>query len=283
MQEVKTVLSILTQSGAYLEKNGVEMPRLSAEIIISKILKMKRLNLYLEYNRPLFENELDMIRIAMIKRGKKRIPIEYIFNLAEFYGREYFVDESVLIPRIETELVVEEALKRISGVRTPKVLDMGCGSGIVSITVALERTDATVMGVDISKEALDVAIKNLGRLEVKNCQFVLSDIFEAVAVKDFDLIISNPPYIGFEEYGNLPIETLKEPKIALFSENSGYEIYERILRKANEHLNEKGVIVFEIGYKQELGIIKLFEKYKYRNIQIVKDYFLNPRIAVATK
>jgi len=280
MQERKTLLSVLTSSSEYLEKNGVDMPRLSAEIIISKILKMKRLNLYLEYNRPLMESELSNIRNAMIQRGKNRTPIEYIFNTSEFYGREFYVDERVLIPRIETELVVEEALKQIEAIKNPKILDIGVGSGAICLTLALERSDAAIVGVDISKDALEVAKRNREKLEVVNCNLKLSNLFESLNEEKFDLIISNPPYISYLEYETLPIETLKEPKVALVAENLGLDIYEKILQKAKEHLTPSGVIVFEIGYNQEMGILELFKRYNFNTSCVIKDYFKNPRIAI---
>lgn len=280
MQERKTLLSVLTSSSEYLEKNGVDMPRLSAEIIISKILKMKRLNLYLEYNRPLMESELSNIRNAMIQRGKNRTPIEYIFNTSEFYGREFYVDERVLIPRIETELVVEEALKQIEAIKNPKILDIGVGSGAICLTLALERSDAAIVGVDISKDALEVAKRNREKLEVVNCNLKLSNLFESLNEEKFDLIISNPPYISYLEYETLPIETLKEPKVALVAENLGLDIYEKILQKAKEHLTPSGVIVFEIGYNQEMGILELLKRYNFNTSCVIKDYFKNPRIAI---
>jgi len=281
MPEAKNLLTILTQSGAYLEKQGVDMPRLSAEIIIARLLKMKRLNLYLEYNRPLFEQELAQIREAMIKRGKNRIPIEYIFNVAEFYSREFYVDERVLIPRIETELVVEEAIKCLKSLSKPSVLDIGCGSGAISLTIALENEDAKVIAADISPLALEVAQKNRTLLGANNCEIIQSDLFENLQGKKFDLIISNPPYISFEAYERLPLETLKEPKLALVAENRGVALYDRILQEAKGYLNRNGVIVFEIGFDQEDLILELFEKYEYTNAKVLKDYFGKARIAIA--
>ncbi|MGN0748354.1 MAG: peptide chain release factor N(5)-glutamine methyltransferase [Christensenellales bacterium] len=226
------------------------------------------------------EAEQRKIRNALSKR-EKHMPISKIFNQANFYGRDFYVDKNVLSPRQETELVVEEAIKELKKFQKPQVLDLMTGSGVIAITIAKE-TSANVVASDISHQALEVAKKNAKTNNAK-IKFVESDIFKGLKKDKFDLIISNPPYIPSKEVLTLDDEVKKyDPILALDGGDDGLSFYREIAEQAPMHLKEDGIIVLEIGFNQGQSIKKLLQN-SFKNIKIKKDYSGNDRIVVAQK
>ena len=227
------------------------------------------------------KEEYKRIKNALSKR-EKRMPISKIFNTANFYGREFYVDKNVLSPRGDTELVVEEAIKEIKKVKkAPRVLDLMTGSGAIAVTVALE-TNSVVYATDISKTALEVAKRNAKEHGAK-IKFVESDIFKGLKKEKFDVIISNPPYIPTKDILALDDEVKKyDPTIALDGGEDGLYFYREIAQASPQFLKENGVLVLEIGYNQGESVKKVLQN-NFKNIRIKKDYGGNNRIVVATK
>lgn len=215
-------------------------------------------------------------------RAEKRIPIQYIIGEADFMGEKFIVNENVLIPRDETELLVRKAVEILGKQAAcppallpscpPKVLDIGTGSGCIACTIA-KLTDAQVIGVDISTDALQVALENSSRLGLFNkAVFRKSDIFSNVkSGEKFDMIVSNPPYIPLAEKENLQFEVQFEPESALFAKNEGLEFYQRIITGAKEFLNEGGWLMFELGIGQAKTVKRLMEENGLKDIEIEKD------------
>lgn len=205
-------------------------------------------------------------------------PIQYALKRWNFYGRDFQVDEDVLIPRRETELLVELVLKE--GIVDRKVLDIGTGSGAIAITLKLEEPDAVVSASDISQKAIKKAISN-AELMGANVDFIESDLFENIKGK-FDYIVSNPPYISQKDYDNLENLLYFEPKNALLGGELGYEIYEKIIEQAKDFLNLDGKIFFEIGFDQAEIVSNLLEESGFSNIKVHRDYGGYDRIVEGT-
>ena len=199
----------------------------------------------------------------------------------EFYGRKFNVTEAVLIPRPETELLVERCIELLKDVEEPKILDIGSGSGAISITLGKEIPKAMVLGVDISEEALEIANKNKIENEATNVKLMRSDILKSVKYTKFNLIVSNPPYIPDYEYEKLEDKVLKyEPKLALTASNNGLYFYEEISREAPNYLVKNGYLAFEIGYNQGESVKKLMEKNDFTDVGVYYDYAGLERIVI---
>ncbi len=231
--------------------------------------------------RDIADNNVKKI-YEIAKSRAKHIPLAYILGKAWFYGRELDVNENVLIPRQDTEVLIDELVKKINEKSNKQsVLDIGTGSGAIAITTALE-TDSNVTVVDISEKALEVAKINAKKLGV-NVNFVLSDLFDKLDGKKFDIIVSNPPYIESDVIETLDVEVKNnEPHLALDGGKSGLEFYEKIISQAPKFLNGSGSILFEIGYNQADSVSKLLEK-DFKNIKVIKDYDGNDRVVIADK
>lgn len=269
-----SVKNLLDKSVSYLEKNGVEESKLIGEIIFSHILKVDRMMLFTKYKDVVEEEYLKRIRKYIQKIGKEKLPLQYLLNEQQFYGRNFYVNKGVLIPRQDTEILVENAINIVkeNGIEKCKILDIGAGSGVIGLTMALEIKDSKVMGVDISERALEIANKNKELLNVENIRFFKSNLFENVEYKNFDLIVSNPPYIDENEVDMMSLDTLiYEPMEALFAENEGLYFYYEISKKGYEYIRENGYLLFEIGYKQGEIVKKIMENIGYKNVEIVKD------------
>ncbi len=201
-----------------------------------------------------------------IKKLKQGIPPQYIIGEVEFYGHIFKVNENVLIPRFETEGLVEIAINKLKN-KNPKIIDLGTGSGAIAITLKKE-IECTVDAIDISNKALDVAKEN-ALLNKVNINFIEGDMIELLREK-YDCIISNPPYISYDEEIEKIVKD-NEPNLALYAPNNGLYFYEQILKKAKKHLNKNGIILFEIGYMQGKEIQQLAKKYLNSNAEIIKD------------
>lgn len=214
-----------------------------------------------------------------LKQRKKHKPLAYILKSAEFFGFDFYVNKNVLIPRPETEELVDLIQKQIN--QNTKVLDIGTGSGAIAISLQ-KLTNAKVVAVDVSKKAISVAKKNAKNLDAK-VNFVCSDLFENLQGQVFDVIVSNPPYVSESEFVNLEKDVRDfEPKLALVAEKDGMMIYEKIIKEAPKHLQKGGKIFFEIGHTQAEKIKKLLEK-DFENITIKKDLEGKDRMVFAVK
>ncbi len=272
-----TILEVLKWTTNFFLERGIDNPRLEAEHLLSEVLAIPRLELYLRFEQPLDPSERDSLKQLVVRRANHE-PLQYIVGYTEFYGYRIEVDRRVLIPRHETELLVEAAIGLCRF--DTKVLDIGTGSGAIPIAIVRQFPGITVHAVDISKDALELAAKN-ALMNTADVQFYHSDIYENVPDVKYGLIISNPPYIRDDEYEELAPEiTRYEPKLALTAGVDGLDAYRRILESAGSYLEEGGKILLEIGAKQATAIIKLAESNGFNTIEIRKDYNDRDRIAV---
>ena len=285
----KQLKLLLDKSVQYLEKNDIEEGKLIAEIVFSHVLNIDRMMLFTKYRDDIEDEEIEKIRYFIQKIGREKFPVQYLLNEQEFYGRKFYVDKGVLIPRQDTEILVEKMIdtlkdKVLKNEIHPKILDIGVGSGIIGITAALEIESSYVLGVDISEKALETAEKNKKILKVPNIKFLKSNLFENVEFKQFDMIVSNPPYISLNEVGIMSDDTLlHEPSEALFAENDGLYFYYEICQKASDYLADFGYLLFEIGYKKGKNVAKIMASSGFKNIEVVKDLAGLDRVVIGQK
>ena len=253
-----------------------------AKILLASLLNKNSLEL-LNCLNQLVEQDVENTYKQAVQAIKEGKPLQYVLGKTSFYGREFIVNENVLIPRFETEQLVEETIKLIKeNFSLPiKVLDIGSGSGNIGITLKKELDNIKVTMTDISKEALKVANENKNNLDV-DIELVESNLFENINNK-YDVIISNPPYLRKEEEIEQIVKD-NEPHIALFAENEGLYFYEEILKQVENYTNDKYLIAFEIGYTQKEQVVKLANKY-LKNIKIYtkQDLALKDRMIFILK
>lgn len=264
--------TLMDQSIKYLENHQIEEAGLTVELIFSYVLSIDRMMLFTKYTMQPEADKKDKIRNLLKLRAKDKIPLQYLLNEEVFYGRPFYINKGVLIPRNETEIVVERALQELKSLVSPNILDIGAGSGVISITIAKEKPDSRILGVDISDNALEIANKNKVLLKADNVKFLKSNLFQDINYHDFDMIISNPPYIPKSEYDTLNDDVrIHEPEEALIAENEGLFFYYEISRNALDYLKEGGKLVFECGYNQAEIIENIMKEAGYENIEIFKD------------
>jgi len=284
MRETWTVRKVLGWTADRFQQQQLDAPRLTAEILLAHALGTDRLQLYLDLERPLHAEELAGIR-ALIRRRFEGIPTQYLTGTREFYGRPFSVDPRVLIPRPETELLVEEVLNFVPAGAGVEVVDIGTGSGCIAATVAAERPIASVWATDISGVACDVARSNLNCLGlIERVRLLQGDLFEPLpAGHFFDLIVSNPPYVRRQELPALSAEVQKEPLIALDGGEDGLAIIRRLVGQAESHLKTGGLLAFEIGEAQGEAVLTLLKSKGYREPRIGKDLAKLDRFALALR
>jgi release factor glutamine methyltransferase len=265
-----TLLDVLRGASSYLEKRGVESARLNAEHLLAHVLgKRNRMELYLEFERPLGEGERAPLRDLVRRRGEG-VPLQHLLGTVEFLGREFLCDKRALVPRPETELLVELVLARWDG--GGRAVDIGTGSGVIALSLASAHGGAEVCGVDLSAEALDLARANAEKLGLRDCvEFVQGDLLSGVE-GTFDLIVSNPPYIASAEIPGLQREVQHDPVMALDGGAGGLEIIGRLAAEAAAKLAPGGMLALEIGAGQAVGVCALLERNKLRDIGVERDY-----------
>jgi release factor glutamine methyltransferase len=269
-----TIISTLKWTTEYLERKGIENPRASAELLLAHTLQFNRIDLYLRHDQPLQPDELARFR-SLIKRRAAREPVAYIVGQKEFWSLEFRVNEAVLIPRPETECLVETAIQFFSDRSAQRVLDLGCGSGAISIALANERPGWLFWSLDRSADAIMVARENARHHHMGHIHFLVGDWFAALGdgVK-FDLIVSNPPYIKRSDISKLAAEIRNhEPLPALDGGVDGLDALTQIIRTAPRYLAAGGVLVTEIGSDQGIAVTEIgYECKSYERVEIKKDY-----------
>lgn len=262
----------------YLKDNNIDEANLKCKILLTSILKVSKEYLIIHDTEVLSENIVSEFKnkIEEIKSGK---PLQYITNKQEFMGLNFYVNENVLIPQPDTEILVEEVINKMKQNVSLTVLDLCTGSGAIAISIAKNIDKLMVSASDISDKALEIAKKNA---EANNVQvnFILSDMFENINAK-FDCIVSNPPYIEDCIIKTLPKEVQNEPYIALAGGEDGLKFYRIIAENAKKFLNDNGFVAVEIGYNQKDKVIQIFENEGYKNIYSKKDFGGNDRIVIA--
>ena len=250
-----------------LRKAGIETPVTDSQLILSHILKIPRWKLITDRNKELPQDTVDYY-FVLIKKRAEGVPVAYLTGKKHFYGLEFEVEEGVLIPRPETEILVEETLKRVPKDKHVHGLEIGVGSGIISISLLKQRPKLVMTAVDISDKALHITARNAVKHSVVDRLILLkSNLFEKIPENQkFDFIVSNPPYISEEEYKGLSKEVKKEPVEALITGKEGTEFYERIINKGVFFLKENGFFTFEIGYNQCGKVRKFLEEKGFHTI-----------------
>ena len=280
-KEVWTIQTILNWTRQYFADKGVENPRLDAEVLLSHILRKERLYLYVHFDQPLEEQELITFREAVKKRAS-RMPVAYILGVKEFMGLDFEVTPAVLIPRPDTEILVETALNRLAEREQPCILDIGTGSGAICVSMLANLPTATGVTVDISSEAIAVAKRNADRHQVANrLAFCHGDLFSPVEGQVFTAILSNPPYIPEDDISGLTPEVRKEPNLALAGGKDGLDFYRRIVTEGRKYLVPGGFIAMEVGINQAQLVAAMAEGTgDYKVSEIVKDYGGIERVVV---
>ena len=281
MAETWTVLSILEWTADYFRNQSIESARLDAELLLAEVLDLDRIGLYLHYDRPIDQSEQAAYR-ALVKRRVAREPVAYILGKCEFWSLPIKVSSDVLVPRSDTEILVEEALKRMDG--ACRVLDIGVGSGAITIALAHENAAAEVCGIDLSPAAVALAQEN-ARINGVAERIVFSvGNLEAFSGGPYALIVSNPPYIPHTDLAGLMPEVRDfEPAMALDGGVDGLDAYRAILKQAPEQLVDTGWLLVEIGIGQAEEVMQLFAKAGFIDIQIRDDYAGIPRVVTGRK
>ena len=270
----------LKNSTEILSQHNIENPHLDAQVILAHILKTEPFRLTVDAEKKIEADKVKVLQ-SMIQRRSKHEPVAYITGSKEFYTINFLVNKSTLIPRPETELLVDMAVYYAP--MDAKVLDIGTGSGAIAIAVKLSRSDLRITAVDISTKALTVAIKNAKNILPNNdIEFLESDLFENLKNRKFDLIVSNPPYIDINKKDKLSLDIMYEPQQALFVEDRGLAIIKKIISKCKKYLAEDGILLLEIGEDQKDEVIEFGFEHGF-DVSVLSDYAGLPRIATCKR
>ncbi len=265
-----TVLEVLQATTAYLKKRNVENPRLNAEHLMAHALGRKRIELYLDFERALTETELAPLR-GLVKRRSEGEPLQHLLGTVEFCGLTFLCDKRALVPRPETEQLVELVETRIEN-RELRIVDVGTGSGVIALSLAAKIPEAKVLGVDVSEDALALAQENAARLNLsERVQFLKRRLLENVE-DAFDLIVANLPYISIQDRHTLSPEVLHDPEVALFAGAQGDELVRELIDQARFRLRPGGVLALEIGLGQSEALLSALAEKNYRDISSKNDY-----------
>ena len=285
-----TIQKLLNWTAEYLTSKGVDSPRLSAEMLLSEALGLKRIELYTQFGQEVPQQQLDMLH-SLVKRAGLHEPVAYLIGRTEFYSLELDITADCLIPRPETELLVQRAIEFLrtrSGVQY--ICDLCTGSGCIAVAIAKNVPEARVTATDIFSAALEVAARNVEKHRLKEqVRLLCGDLFEPVIqqldVNQFDLIVCNPPYVSTAEYEKLDKNVKDyEPVSALLAGADGMDVYRRIIKKVDEILKPGAALMLEIGYAQGPAVRNLLEQTgAFAEIKIEKDLQNNDRVVTAIK
>ena len=272
-----TISKLIQVTAEFFSQKNIENPKLDAELLLAHVLGLKRIDLYMKFDLPLSQTEILNYR-KVVKRRSLREPLQYIIGVQEFYSYSFFVNHDVLIPRPETEVLVERAIMRAKEMLSPPdILDICTGSGIIAVVLEKELPKSKISASDISSKAIDIALKNEHMiLNGNKISFFKGDIFKALPsnISLFNIIVSNPPYVSSKEYGCLQPEiSLYEPKIALYGGETGMDVITEIVMNAHNYIASGGVLMLEMSPAQIDLSVSLLKTLKFwRDICCFKDY-----------
>ncbi|MGE9295959.1 MAG: peptide chain release factor N(5)-glutamine methyltransferase [Puniceicoccales bacterium] len=273
---MQSVLEILRKTTAYFEQKSVPEAKLNAERLLAHVLKCTRLDLYLQFERPLTADQLDELRPLVSRRGKRE-PLQYILGDAEFFDLKLKCDARALIPRQETEELAELLVDYFKAAPAT-VLDLGTGTGALALALASAWKDAAVTAVDFSPDALALAKENAAANGLERVEFIESDWFTALEARTFELIVSNPPYLTEEEMTTAEPEVVRhEPTSALVSGTDGLDDLRKILAEARKHLQSGGLLALETGIAQHDTLAQLASEAGFAKSESKKDLSGRPR------
>lgn len=281
MDKQWTVLEMIQWATGYFKEKEVDSPRLTIELMLAHVTGLSRMQLYMAFDKPLNDMELDALR-PMVKRRGKREPLQYILGSTNFFGLELAVTPAVLIPRPETELLVEFTLHRLRELKryesALRVLDIGTGSGCIALALAKHLPAARVLGVDVAADAVAVARMNATRLGIVNVEFHERNVLQTSIDEAFDVIVSNPPYINTTDMNELEPEVAGfEPRFALTDEGDGLRFYRRFAELFPTLLADEGFFAVEIGFGQSEDVREVFAGFSTRTEQ---DLARIPRVVM---
>ena len=273
------IIDIINWGEKYLKDRSFDSPRNEIEILLLHLIGCKKIDLYLDFEKVIKPEDLITLR-GWIKRRVNREPIQHIIGHSEFYGRRFIVNQDVLIPRPETETVIDISIDALSKKNTPVIIDIGTGSGCIGITLALEIPHSKVFAIDISEAALSIAKKNAAIYNLKNIEFIKMDFLSKDIKHNVDLLVSNPPYIPQKEISSLMRDVKEyEPMIALTDNSNGLVFYQKISKIIPHVVKKNGVTILEVGRGDHHNKVKeVFSKEGYSDIETVCD--LNKDIRV---
>ena len=267
-----TVLEVLQSSAEYFKKRNVESARLNAEHLLAYVLGRKRLELYLEFERALTETELAPLRDLVRRRGQGE-PLQHLLGSVEFCGQTFLCDKRALVPRPETEQLVEMLSSKIQPAgATLRIVDVGTGSGVIALSLAAKFPNAKVNGVDISDEALALARENAARLNLSDeVQFSKGNLLESFDER-FDVIVANLPYVATHERASLAREVLRDPEIAVFAGDQGDEMIRALIDQVPARAEPNALLALEIGLDQSERLSVLLREKNFHDIEAERDY-----------
>jgi release factor glutamine methyltransferase len=268
-----TVLELIQNTTAFFQRKGVESPRLSIEYLLAEALGKRRLDLYLDYDQRLPEQILEPLR-DKVRRRSEGEPLQHLLGSWEFFGRRFKSDRRALIPRPETERLTELILSQIPVATLPgmRLADVGTGSGVLAITLALERPSLGIVATDLSADTLALARENASVHEVDGrIAWLQTDLLSGVDT-DFDFLVANLPYVPTAEIAKLSREVQHDPHMALDGGENGLDVIQRFVEQAPSHLKPGGSVYLEIGISQSGEVLDLLGKQKFRDISVEKDY-----------
>lgn len=294
-----TVSEILDKVTSYLKRRGIPEPRIDAEVLLAHVLEIERLEIYLNFDSRVTEKDLSAYK-KLIERKVRREPVAFIVGYKEFMGLKFFLNKDVLIPRPETEILVEKVIEKVRNIGKSRnygyrrdnsltIVDLCTGSGNIAISLARNIASCKIYATDISKGAIQVARKNAKFHNVEGrVEFLLGDLFSPLEKLNsnlaVDFVVSNPPYVKSKDLVLLSPEIKKEPLSALEGGNEGLNFYHRIIPEASKYLVDGGYLIMEIGDYQGKAVMNLIKKEKqFSPPQLVKDYAGLDRVIVAQK
>jgi release factor glutamine methyltransferase len=273
------IIDLINWGVKYFQDRSFENPRLEIEIFLQHIFGYKKIDLYINFEEEVTPKNLKRLR-EFIKRRVENEPIQYITGVSNFYGRDFNVNKNVLIPRPETEILVNVSIDYLSSKKTPYIIDVGTGSGCIAITLAKELPSSKVIAIDYSQQALNIAKENAELVGVKNIEFLKLDFLSENLNYVADAVVSNPPYIAQEDIQSLMIDVKEfEPHRALTDNADGLEFYRIFANKLDVILKKKGVLIIEVGRgNHPVEVKKLFEESGYNDIEMINDYNKDVRV-----
>lgn len=282
--ETWTVRRLLEWTEDFLRKKGTDAPRLEAQILLAHALGCKKIDLYVRHDEVAPEDKRAAYR-DLVKKRAEGSPVAYLVGYREFYSLDFAVSSVVLVPRPETELLVQEALRLIKPLPSPRVLDVGTGSGCIAVSLAKQNKAVGLMAVDISPAALAVAAGNAARHGVaERIAFREGDLFAPATGEWFDVVLSNPPYIARDEFAGLDIGVRDfEPRLALDGGVDGLDVYRRLAAQVAQVLRPGGTVMVEIGSMQEMAVREMFATAQLAPGPTFKDGAGHPRVVTANR
>ena len=266
-----TVLEVLQSTTAYFKKRDIESPRLNAEHLLAHTLERRRIDLYLEFERPLAETELAPLRELVRRRGQGE-PLQHLLGTVEFAGRVFLCDKRALVPRPETEELVERIIQSAVTHHPSTILDVGTGSGVIALTLAAQFPEAEVDAVDISNDALALARENAARLDLQDrVRFAKGNLLAQIQGA-FDLIVANLPYVATGDRPALSREVLHDPAVAVFAGERGDELVRELISAARDRLRPGGMLALEVGIGQADDLAALLAEKNYHDVVSIRDY-----------